>query len=253
MIKRTTVFIIILLLSCVVTAFAQEAYYTPTPDADGGIWYVVKSNDSCLSISLLNGVNLDTLKEINGLDDECSLTAGTKLKLGQYNTPTPTPGPSPTPTPITPTPTPFAGYAKVCVFLYEDINGNQIVDDPEYAITGGAVSIGKRSGSESFTGLTSGWDPLCFENVPEGDYNVSVAPPTEYNPTNNLNHAITVHAGDSILINFGAQKNGVNENIVADDTGTTKNPLFLLLGAGCMFLGSAMVIIFGVVKRKNRD
>ena len=41
---------------------AQAAYFTPTPGADGRIIYVVKSNDTCLSISLLNRVSLDNIR-----------------------------------------------------------------------------------------------------------------------------------------------------------------------------------------------
>ena len=200
-----------LLLGLSVSSVFGQAILTPTPDVDGNIFYIIKDNDSCMSISLTMGIDLPTLRQLNNLDEQCTLIVGTRLLLGRYETPTPTPGPSPTPTPITPTPTPYNGYGQVCVYLFEDENGDGIVGEFEAGVTGGAVSITKRNGSDNFTGLTTGNDLLCFPEVPEGDYNISVAPPTDFNPTTNMNYALTVKAGDNSQINFGAQKSSVLE------------------------------------------
>ena len=155
--KTKTVVLILtgLLLTALVSAGSGQAILTPTPDPDGNIYYIIKNNDSCMTISLTMGIDLQTLRQLNNLDEQCTLIVGTRLLLGRYETPTPTPGPSPTPTPITPTPTPYNGYGQVCVYLFEDENGDGIVGEYELGVTGGAVSITKRTGFDNFTGLTA--------------------------------------------------------------------------------------------------
>lgn len=255
--KKSTRNLMILLLTGILLSLAAvsasgQAVLTPTPDYDGNIFYIIKDNDSCLSISLTMGIDLQTLRELNNLDEQCTLIAGTRLLLGRYETPTPTPGPSPTPTPITPTPTPYNGYGQVCIYLFEDVNGDGIVDETEYGVTGGAVSITKRSGNDNFTGLTAGNEQLCFPEVPEGDYNISVAPPTDYNATTNMNYQLTVKAGDSTQINFGAQKSSVLEEAETVIETTPKSPMMALIGGGLILAGLVIVFIFGVLKRNDQ-
>lgn len=241
-----------LLLAILTGSVSGQAILTPTPDADGNMFYIIQSNDSCMSISLKMGIDMQTLRELNNLDEQCTLIAGTRLLLGRYETPTPTPGPSPTPTPITPTPTPYNGYGEVCIYLFEDVNGDGIVAETEYGITGGAVSITKRNGSDNFTGLTAGNESLCFPEVPEGDYNISIAPPTDYNPTTNMNYALTVKAGDTAQINFGAQKSSsLEEAEIVVDSGT-KSPILALLGGGMILAGLVVVFVFGILKRNDQ-
>ena len=242
----------VIIAGLAVCAVSGQAILTPTPDLDGNIFYIIKDNDSCMSISLTMGIDLMTLRELNNLDEQCSLIVGTRLLLGRYETPTPTPGPSPTPTPITPTPTPYNGYGQVCVYLFEDENGNGIVGEFETGITGGAVSITKRTGTDSFTGLTVGNDLLCFPEVPEGDYNISVAPPTDYNPTTNMNYTLTVKAGDNSQINFGAQKSSVLEEEEIEVQTVDRSPMMLMIGGGFILAGIIIFIIFGVLKRNEQ-
>ena len=229
-----------------------QAILTPTPDLDGNIFYIIRDNDSCLSISLTMGIDLQLLRELNGLDEECLLVPGTRLLLGRYETPTPTPGPSPTPTPITPTPTPYNGYGQVCIYLFEDINGTGIVDEIEYGITGGAVSLTKRNGADNFTGLTAGDDLLCFDEVPEGEYNISIAPPADYNPTTNMNYALTVKAGDNTQVNFGAQKSSALEEADTQVEVVERSPMLALIGGGMILAGLVIVVIFGIIKRNDQ-
>lgn len=241
-----------LVLSALVCPAFGQAILTPTPDPEGNIYYIIKENDSCMTISLTMGIDLQTLRQLNNLDEQCTLIVGTRLLLGRYETPTPTPGPSPTPTPITPTPTPYNGYGQVCIYLFEDENGDGIVGEFEYGVTGGAVSITKRIGTDNFTGLTAGNDLLCFHEVPEGDYNISVAPPTDYNPTTNMNYALTVKAGDNTQINFGAQKSSVLENQETEVVTEDKSSLLAFIGGGMILGGLVLVVVFGIFKRNEQ-
>lgn len=229
-----------------------QAIYTPTADLEGNIFYTVGEGESCLSISMLTKVDVADIISLNRLDENCTITAGTRILIGTYHTPTPTPGPSPTPVPVTPTPTAYAGNAEVCVYLYQDVNGNAKAEETEAGIGGGAVSVTKRDGTENFSGLTTGYEQLCFPAVPEGEYNVSVAPPDTYNATTNMNYAITIRAGDAIQVNFGAQKQAAFEDqITGQKQGPKRSPIMAILGVALILAGLAIVIIFGVIKRRE--
>ncbi len=214
----------------------QVFYQTPTPDAEGHIYYVVKSGESCTSISLLTGVDLNTLRQQNNLDADCTLQIGQKLLLSVVEIRAVTAGPTPTATAVLPTPTPFNGNGRICIFLFEDVDGNGIPATTEAQVSNGAVSITNRSGSTSLTGMTAGpaEDPLCFEEIPEGEYNVSVAPPEGYNATTTMNYPISMRPGDSSTLNFGAQHGSVAAQQAAPEEKTS--PVLGLLG-GVLVLG----------------
>jgi hypothetical protein len=171
----------------------QSVYHTPTPLPDGRILYNVQPGDTCLRVSLLTGVSLDQLRKLNNLDLNCTIDAGQKLliALSVSLPPTNTPGPSPTPGPIIPTVTPFHGNGEVCVAVFNDVNGDATRQDTEGIIPDAAVSLTDRLGAISKTATTAAaTDPLCFQNIPEGDYNISVAVPEGYNPTTVMNYEI---------------------------------------------------------------
>jgi LysM repeat protein len=190
----------------------QVFYYTPTADATGRIMYIVKAGESCTSISLLTGVPMDQLRLYNNLSEDCALYEGQELLLAIVEEPTGTPGPTPTPTSILPTPTPFEGYAEVCVFVYMDINGNAKAEEEELPLPGGAISISDTLGQYSQTAETiiafdeDGYPlPTCFADVPQGEYNISVAIPDGFNATTKLDSTVNILAGSQVQLNFGAQ------------------------------------------------
>lgn len=211
---------------------------TPTALPDGRIMYRVQSGDTCLRVSLLMNIPLDTLRQLNNLDPNCTIREGQELMLGRI-TPTTTPlvtGPTATPTPLLPTPTQFNGTAKVCFFLYNDVNGDGMREDTEVAIPDGAVNITDRSGAFTRTLKTSaGTDPVCIDGVPEGDYNVSVAIPDGYNPTTSMNYALKVAAGDSSTLDFGAQRNSQSAPVAPSEGG--HSPVLGILGGLLLICG----------------
>lgn len=233
------------LLAAPVTATPQQPqafYQTPTPGADGRIIYIVKPGDSCLSISLLTGVELNDLRLLNNLDEECLLTEGKQLLLGVVTEPTVTPGPSPTPTQALPTPTPFNGSGEICVFLFEDLNGNALAEELELSIAGGAVSITDREGEVSLTGeTTADPEPLCFSELAEGEYNISVAPPEGYNPTTAMNYPLTLRAGDRSILDFGAQLSSEAQPLTPSEGG--RSPVMAIVG-GIMVLGGIGLAVY---------
>jgi len=222
----------------------QVYYTTPTAEANGNIYYIVQSGDNCARIAVINGITEQQLNELNGLTgDDCQfLQIGRKLLIAMV-TPTPTTAPQVQPTSLLPSPTAFKGFAQVCVYLFDDVNGNALPEETEESIAGGAVSVSDRLGSVSLTGTTTDdGKPVCFQDIPEGDYNVSVAPPQGYNPTTRLNYALTVRAGDQSTLDFGAQLSSQAQPAGSDEPGST-SPLLAIIG-GVVLLGGLGLAIY---------
>jgi hypothetical protein len=205
---------LLLLASASLTAGAAEHVQlpqlsTPTPGADGRILYTVQEGDNCYRVEALTGVPVAQLRSLNRLDESCTLSLGQKLLIGMGGpaAATPTTGPAPTATPPQATPTPAVGEATVCVLLYNDINGDALRQETEVTIPNGAVSVIGTSGQYSQTANTvAGTDPICFEKVIQGTYNISVAAPEGYNSTTSLNYTLDIKPGEHISVDFGAQQ-----------------------------------------------
>jgi hypothetical protein len=189
----------------------QAVYQTPTPGTDGRIMYIVKEGENCLSIALLNKVSLNDIQALNNLDANCSIFSGQQLLLAVVTATPILPTSETTATPSGPTPTPFRGNGQICIVLFNDVDGNASKADDEVIIPDGNISISDRTGAVSLTGKTlAGEDPVCFIDIPEGDYNISIAVPADYNPTTALNYPLSLKAGDLATIDFGAQSKETN-------------------------------------------
>ncbi len=212
----------------------QVVYATPTPGADGRIIYVVKAADNCISISLLTGVQLDELRRLNNLDEACTLQQGQQLLIGIADKP----AQQATATPIgqVPTPTLPPGTGDICVYLFNDTNGNSIPDGDELTLAGGAISVTDRDGRVSLTGETNASEAVCFEALIEGDYNISVAVPEGYNATTLLNYPLKLSGGDKSILDFGAQPGSQLIEPAPSEGG--KSPLLGIFGV-LLILGGA--------------
>jgi hypothetical protein len=234
--------LLILVLSLPVQAApaAQGVQYaTNTPNPNGNIYYKVQPNDTCLRIEYLYGINEVQLRQLNPkLDSNCTLSVGDLLLMGigASINPTSTLGPSPTPLPPTITPTPFNGTTQICISLFNDLNGNAFHETTEPMIPGGAISVTEKSGKYSKTLPTlAGTDPVCFTDLPEGDYNISVAIPDNYNPTTTLTYSLQANAGDSLYVDFGAQSK--NTTIAQPENTNSTSPLLGIFGGLLLLAG----------------
>jgi len=226
----------------------QVQYATPTAGPDGRIIYIIQPGDSCTRISLLNGVSIDQLVALNPQLGDCTLIQeGQELMLGLGGPAamSPTAGPSPTLAPPTITPTLPPGTTEICVLLYDDENGDALRQETELGIAEGAVSVSNSAGTYSETQVTiSAIDPdteepqqVCFIDVPEGEYNVSVAVPDTYNPTMALSYSFFLKAGDRAFVDFGAQLKTVSVNEPGTEDGDKgRSPVLGILG-GTLLLG----------------
>jgi len=224
----------------------QAAIATPTPQEDGRILYTIKENDTCISIALLMGISEQELRELNNLEaEDCQfLFVGQELLVGVQ--PEDTPVPTTEATPI-PTATPFKGNGSICVYLFNDENGNALAEETELPLAGGEVSVIDRLNTINLTGTTDdGEEPLCFSDVPEGDYNISVAIPEGYNPTTVMNYGLTIGAGEVSTVDFGAQPGSGMRPAIGEEA-----PSILLLGVGLFFIAVGVGLWF-YVRRMQR-
>jgi murein DD-endopeptidase MepM/ murein hydrolase activator NlpD len=226
---------------------AQQPISTPTPGSDGRIIYVVQPGENCIRVAALNGISVEQLRQLNSkLDENCTLTAGQELLIGMVSLAgTPTAGPSPTAAPPTASPTPFTGTTEICVLLFEDINGNSLREETEPAVAGGAVSVTEINGEYSAAQKTAipadptAYQGICFSNVPEGTYNITVGVPENYNPTMNPDYSLKVNAGDTAKVDFGVQsKAKVAGTGDTPKPEKTTSPIIGIIG-GLLLLGGA--------------
>ena len=224
-------------------ALAQPTPFpTPTPREDGAIVYIVQPGDTLWRIAAVSGVPIEELRALNGLRSDV-VSPGQPLILGYAMvgaTPTPA-GADATPTPVLPTPTAVPQMGSICVFLFEDANGNAVRDDGEAFLAGGAVSI-QRRGGKTLTGTTTD-EPLCFDELPPGDYSIAMGIPEGLNPTTATNRPLRLEEGDTLYVAFGAQYARQDVGLLAPrgaEGGVQGSPLLALLGAGLVLGGLAL-------------
>ncbi|MDP2776865.1 MAG: LysM peptidoglycan-binding domain-containing protein [Anaerolineales bacterium] len=226
-----------------------QQYLTPTPGADGRIIYVVQPGETCTRVSLLNAISVEQLRQLNSnLDENCTLIEGQELLIGIISVAgTPTPGASPTPGAPTVTPTPLSGTTEVCILLFDDANGNALREETEPAVAGGAVSLTEINGEYSAAQNTviqadpEAFQGICFSDIPEGNYNITVGIPDNYNPTMELNYALDVNAGDLAFVDFGIQsRDVVVDPGAAEESGGGTSPILGIFGALFLLGGAAL-------------
>ncbi|MEX1249005.1 MAG: LysM peptidoglycan-binding domain-containing protein [Anaerolineales bacterium] len=220
---------------------------TPTAGADGRILYTVLAGESPWSIAAKFGFDLIALQNLNNWTDDEILVEGQTILLGLANQqePTATPGPQDQ---VAATNTPqAAGTGSICVLLFDDVNGDALRNATEFGIADGQASINERSGKASRTSATVSavdeeGEPVrtCFDELPLGDYTVSIALPTGYNPTTARDRQLQITRGGEVqTVNFGAQASGdpAGSGFLSLQQGN-RSPLVGLLGV-LLLLGGA--------------
>lgn len=246
------VFILIALLLLgislpVSAAPSAQGFVTNTPQPDGRILYIVLEGETCSDVAFKHGISVAQLRQFNTrLDTDCTLTIGQQLVVGLAVQAGPTAGPAPTLLPPTATTTPVSGTTEVCVLLFDDANGDALRQETEFGVDGGAVSLTNLNGSYSEQqNTTAALDPdgepirACFGDVPGGEYNISVAPPDNFNPTMLMSYNLTVKAGDRASIDFGAQTKTITANQTAEEQGGGGRSSILGIFGLLLLLGGA--------------
>ena len=227
----------------------QAVLPTPTAQPDGRIIYIAQPGDSWWIISVKTGVPETQLYLLNNAKPDDPLMEGQQVLLGVV-TPTPPLPPSEvaTPTPGITTPQ-VEGFGIICVLLYDDINGDSVRQPEELSLANGAISLVNNIGTFNQTSMTtSGPDPICFNDIPEGGYNLSVAVPDGYNPTTVTNTPIKLVAGDQTTMNFGAQLSSLAQPVASGEGG--RNPIIGIAGLILLLGGGGMGIYLWLSKRR---
>ena len=247
----SSVFILGLWLPAQAAPAAQIQYATPTPGADGRILYIIQAGDTCIRIALLNGITEQQLRQFNSglINDACTnLVEGQALLIGVGGPAGATPAAAVSSTPATPQPTatPFTGTTEICVLLFDDENGDALRQEIEPAIAGGAVSVSENNGEYSAAQDTvinpdpEAYQGVCFTDVPEGTYTVSVAIPDGYNPTMLLSYELDVNPGDLAFVDFGAQSRETTVGDSGGGTSSARSPVLGIVGAVLLIGGGAL-------------
>jgi hypothetical protein len=236
--------------------FQLTPFPTPTPGPDGRILYTVQTGDTLWRIAAVAEMDLDELRRLNNLNPEDVIFDGQVLLLGlggpSEQQPSPPPETTPEPQTLGPTPTFGPGTGMVCVFLFDDLNGDAMRQESEISIPGGAVSVSERAGAFSQTGnTTESIDPICFEDLPGGEYNISVAIPDGYNPTTLLNKTLEVNPGDTVIQNFGAQLGTAGQIDSPPPEEGGRSPLLGVLGIGLLLIGIGLGIFSTRMSRRK--
>ena len=252
---------------------AQEAVYqTPTPDEKGYIYYTVQEGDfACVNIAEKLKTDVAEIIRLNNLDEKCTIFVGQKLLIKVVDTAVPataTPAPvvatqapveqvTQPPTqpeqPAEPNPTAVLGVGKICIVLFHDQDGNGMRVAGENYLYGGEVSINDRTGTVSRVGTTVAGDPettepMCFEELPPGEYNISIAVPDGFNNTTATKHAISIVAGETMTIDFGAQEATPESTEKPAESGQ-RSPLLFILG-GVILLSGLGLLFYMIRSRK---
>lgn len=233
---------------------------TPTPGLDGRILYTVQDQDTLWRISAVTGVSLDELRQLNSLDVDSVIRPGQVLLLGVVSPQQVTPAPGTTLDPAvqpTPFPTGLADASQICALLYLDENGDAVRQETEIALADGEVSVTETLGAYSEKGTTAynnDTDPLCFENIPPGEYIVTMALPGGFNRTTSLSVTIQLVPGDTSYLNFGAQPTSVFEPLTDNLDGGGGNSSNLIVGilGATLLLGGAGVGVWAVLNNRRR-
>lgn len=252
-------------------ASAQDApFNTATPDANGYIYHTVRENEYCYTIAELYNTSVERIISLNNLDLDCTIFVGRTLLVAivtatavpptaepvpaQPTVPPQEAQPTQPPADFVPEPTAMLDTGKVCIILFHDVDGNGMRTDGENFLYGGEVSINDRTGTVSRVSTTVAGDPdttkpMCFEQLPPGEYNISIAVPDGFNNTTATNHAITVVSGETITIDFGAQE-ATPEDMNMQGEARALSPLLFILGG--VILLSGLGLLFYMVRARER-
>lgn len=231
----------------------------PEPGPDGRVLYTVLPGDSPWLIAGKFNIPIEQLRILNNWSADRVLFEGETVILAIVSTDaTPTDGATPE-VAATNTPEAGPGTGTICVLLFDDVNGDALRQETEFGIAGGAASVSERTGLASRTGDTLAQTdadglpiPVCFQDLPSGEYTVSVAAPQGYNPTTAQSITIRLSAGDETSLNFGAQPGSSSGfNLLAPEEGGPPSLLMGLLGVVLLLTGGGLAVYSWQLSRRR--
>jgi LysM repeat protein len=92
---------------------------------------------------------------------------------------------------------------RLCALAFDDANTNRLRDQGEPLLVGMRVSL-LQNGAEVQTLSTAALTPICFTDVPEGNYTLIATPPETYGMTTPRQLQVQVERGVALMVSFGA-------------------------------------------------
>ncbi len=256
---------------------APTDFPIPTPDDTGQIIYYVKPNDNLVHIATIAcGETLECLEQIklaNGLVGDI-IYPGQRLVIGPLagtqsavavaevqNTPVPSGSDAAAVATGTASEDavdgdpeeddeaeaaaaaatlPPGATGAVCVTLYADANGNGVLDAGEQLVAEGIFNLVNLDNGETIDSyITDGSsEPYCFSGLATGTFRVISASPSGHTPTTRVDWDLTLAAGSTANLEFGAQFTG--EEVVPTEVPESAPLRPALIGAfGVVLLLSA--------------
>lgn len=204
----------------------------PTPNADGVIQVIVQSGDSLWGIAARNGLTIDEIYELNGLNESTIVRVGDVITVGFAEPPeeeapddaavedgeggpadTPVDAePTATPLPPTPTLTPAPNGGNICLKAFDDVNQNGLHDADESLKAGVAFTVSDAS-SVVFNYVSDGFsEPYCVQQLNAGNYRITRSVGAGESLTTTGDWAVSLAAGGEMAFEFGSF---VDESAVA--------------------------------------
>jgi hypothetical protein len=141
----------------------------------------------------------------------------------------------------------------ICVTLYADANGNGVLDAGEQLVAEGIFSLVNLDNGETLDSYATDGssEPYCFTDLATGTFRVISAAPAGHTPTTRVDWDLTLAAGSTANLEFGAQFTG--EEVVPTDVSESTPLRPALVGAfGVVLLLSAAGIAGYLVLTRRR-
>jgi hypothetical protein len=136
-----------------------------------------------------------------------------------------TPTNVPAPTAVPPTPTPTGG--TICANAFGDNNGNGLKDADEGYMAGVRFIVAANNSVVGEAVSTGRPEPVCFNWLPAGNYQVGVTLPNTLEPTTATNITVPLQEGQTLGLEFGTRVRTTPTEIaqVTPEGGATATPV----------------------------
>jgi LysM repeat protein len=253
--------------------------YNPETQADGSIVHVVQPGDTLMCIGWVYDTDAQTLRDLNNI-------SGSLIYIGQRLIVSPAAGggaaaPESTPEPEAPasgsgeetagaateetTPAseevaeqpeapPQTGTGgRICARIFEDTDQDFLFSESEQPLSGGTIIL---SGTVSnSTTTTGGREHFCFEDLPPGDYVLSIEPPPGYQAGSLSQIPVTLTGASDVRLDFPvtgavAQPEDSGENQEGAATSSNRGVVIAIV-AGVVLVGGGMVAAYFLLVRRR--
>lgn len=202
----------------------------PVTRGDGSIVHTIVAGDTLFGLSLQYNVALDDILAYNGLTKESILSIGQEIiikpatgaqppaqpqattapaqpTVAASNPVTDTTLPAPTATPAAVAEQPQVSAARLCVFAFDDVDGDGLRSPTEGPVANVQFAIANAQGVQAASYTTDGnVEAHCFTDLPPGSYTVAVQPAPNTVPTSDRRWGVALtNGGAPVNINFGSR------------------------------------------------